>query len=111
MPEPPDSARAGDKPRVVVTRRAEQAAVLGEKLNAAGMQPLYFPTIALQALPAPELDRAFAQSDCFDWLLFSSANAVHFFFRRLDHLNLAPQLPRMAVVGPASARNLRTYGI
>ncbi len=110
MPEPPDSARAGGKPRVVVTRRAEQAAVLGEKLKDAGMQPLYFPTIALQALPAPELDSALAQIDRFDWLLFSSANAVHFFFRRLGNLNLVPQLPRMAVVGPATARKLGKYG-
>jgi uroporphyrinogen-III synthase len=111
MPNFLETAGAGDRPRVVVTRRAEQAAVLGEKLDAAGLQPLYFPTIALQALPAPELDRALAQIDRIDWLLFSSANAVHFFFSRLDGLQFAPQLPRTAVVGPATARKLRTYGV
>lgn len=109
MPEPPYMAGAGDQPRVVVTRRAEQAPVLGQKLSAAGMQPVYFPTIQLEALPAPELDRALRQLDRFDWLLFSSANAVHFFYRRLHELNLWPLLPRTAVVGPATARKLRMH--
>jgi uroporphyrinogen-III synthase len=96
---------------VVITRRAEQAAVLGEKLTSAGFQPIQFPTIQLQALPAPDLDRALTKIERFDWLIFSSANAVHFFFRRLDELCISPQLPRTAVVGPATARKLEAYDI
>jgi uroporphyrinogen-III synthase len=101
----------GGEPRVVITRRAEQAAVLGDKLSAAGFRPVYFPTIQLQAMAAPELDRALGEVEHFEWLLFSSANAVHFFFRRLDELNLAPRLPRTAVVGSATARKLAEHDI
>jgi uroporphyrinogen III methyltransferase/synthase len=85
--------------------------VLGEKLSAAGFQPLLFPTIALEALPAPDLDQALAEIDKFDWLIFSSANAVRFFFRRLDGVEQSPALPRTAVVGPATARALQKVAI
>jgi len=111
MPEPPHRALMGGEPRVVVTRRAEQAAVLGDKLSAAGFYPLYFPTIQLQAIVAPELDRALAEIERFEWLIFSSANSVHFFFRRLDELNLSLRLPRTAVVGPATARKLVEHDV
>ena len=111
MPEPPLAAQAGGKPRVVVTRRAEQAAELGEKLSAVGLEPLFLPTIALEALPAPDLDRALAEIERFEWLIFSSANAVRFFFRRVEALNLSLKLPRTAVVGPATARALRAQQI
>jgi uroporphyrinogen-III synthase len=100
-----------ESPRVVVTRRAEQVALFGDKLRTAGFRPVIFPTIQLQVLPAPDLDRALAQIERFDWLLFSSANAVHFFFRRLNALKLAPRLPRTAVVGSATARKLAEYDI
>lgn len=111
MPEPPLAAPAGGKPRVVVTRRVEQAAELGEKLSAAGLEPLFLPAIALEALPAPDLDRALAEIERFDWLIFSSANAVRFFFCRVEALNLPLELPRTAVVGPATARALRAQQI
>lgn len=111
MPEPPLAGHVGDKPRVVVTRRAEQAAELGQKLSAAGFQPIFFPTIALEALPAPDLDQALAEIKRFDWLIFSSANAVRFFFHRVEALNLAIELPRTAVVGPATAQALRARQI
>jgi uroporphyrinogen-III synthase len=100
-----------ESPRVVVTRRVEQAALFGDKLRAAGFRPVIFPTIQLQALPAPDLDRALAQIERFDWLLFSSANAVHFFFCRLNALKLSPRLPRMGIVGSATARKLAEYDI
>lgn len=111
MSEPSFKTPAGGKPRAVVTRRAEQAAVLAEKLSAAGFQPLLFPTIALEALPAPDLDQALAEIENFDWLIFSSANAVRFFFRRLEGEKRSPPLPRTAVVGPATARALQAHGV
>ena len=100
-----------ESPRVVVTRRAEQANLFGNKLRAAGFSPVSFPTIKLQAVSTPPLDDALAHVERFDWLLFSSANAVHFFFRRLDELNLSPRLPRTAVVGSATAQTAAEYHI
>ena len=111
MPEPSHTAAQGGYPRVVVTRRAEQAPLFCEKLCAAGFTPLCFPTVQLEPLPALALDAALAKIETFDWLLFSSGNAVDFFFRRLFELNLAPRLPRTAVVGSATAQKLAEYHI
>ncbi len=111
MPEPSYAAPQGGCPRVVVTRRVEQAPLFCDKLRAAGFIPLCFPTIQLEPLPALALDTALAKIETFDWLLFSSGNAVDFFFRRLDELSLTPRLPRTAVVGSATAQKLAEYHI
>ncbi len=109
--ETPQPLLPGGEPRIVVTRRVEQAPQFGDKLRSAGFHPVSFPTIQLHALPALALDSALAQIERFDWLLFSSAKAVHFFFRRLDELKLLPCLPRTAVVGSATAYKLAEYDI
>ena len=75
-----------DSPRVVVTRRAEQAASFCDQLRGAGFRPILFPTIQLQQLPAIELDAALAEIERFSWLIFSSSNAVDFFFQRVKVL-------------------------
>jgi uroporphyrinogen-III synthase len=109
MPEPLHAAPQESYPRVVVTRRAEQAPLFCEKLRVAGFIPLCFPTIQLEPLPAFALDATLAEIETFDWLLFSSGNAVDFFFRRLLELNLTTDLPRTAVVGSATAQKLAEY--
>jgi uroporphyrinogen III methyltransferase/synthase len=100
-----------DRPRVVVTRRAEQAGVLADKLRAAGLEPVLFPTIRLKPLPSAVLDGALRELALFDWLIFTSANGVDFFFRRARELGLTLKIPRTAVVGPATARRLTDQGV
>jgi uroporphyrinogen-III synthase len=111
MPEPSHAIPQEGFPRVVVTRRAEQAPPFCDKLRAAGFTPLCFPTIQLEPLPALALNGALAKIETFDWLLFSSGNAIDFFFRRVRELNLALRLPRTAVVGSATAQKLAEYHI
>lgn len=111
MPETSQAVLIGGEPRVVVTRRREQAAEFSAKLRAAGLRPVIFPTIQLQELPAPELGRTLAQIEEIEWILFSSGNAVRFFFSYLERHDLSPRLPRTAVVGSATARQLAAYGI
>jgi uroporphyrinogen-III synthase len=100
-----------ESPRVVVTRRAEQADRFCDLLREAGMTPVLFPAIQVQMLPAVELDAALGDLDRFEWLIFSSTNAVDFFFRRVQVLGLGLHLPRTAVVGSATARKLEQHGI
>ena len=99
-----------ERPRVVVTRRKEQAGVLADKLRAAGLEPVLFPAITLRPLPSHALDDALKNLEMFDWLIFTSGNGVDFFFRRAEELELTPELPRTAVVGPSTARRLEKYG-
>jgi uroporphyrinogen III methyltransferase/synthase len=99
-----------ERPRVVVTRRKEQADVLADKVRAAGLEPILFPTVQIRPLPNHALDDSLKNLEMFDWLIFTSGNGVDFFFRRAEELELTPELPRTAVVGPSTARRLAEYG-
>lgn len=100
-----------ERPRVVVTRRAEQAAELAGKLRSAGLEPVLFPTVALRPLASSLLDDVLTGLDLFDWLIFTSGNGVDFFFRRVEALGLNLKLPPTAVVGPATARHLAKFKV
>jgi uroporphyrinogen-III synthase len=69
--------------RILVTRTRHQASELAAQLEALGAIPVLIPTIEI--IP-PEtyapLDAALAQLDTFDWLLFTSVNAVEVFHQR-----------------------------
>ena len=96
--------------RIVVTRAADQAADFCRQLRTLGAVPICFPTIKVAALPAPALDVAMGNIAQFDWLLFTSANAVRFFFERFALPQETLVLPRLAAVGPVTAKALREQG-
>jgi uroporphyrinogen III methyltransferase/synthase len=91
--------------RIVVTRAREQADALGSLLNALGAGVISLPTIELRppADSAP-LDRAIAQLDAYDWLVFTSANGVRFFLDRLDagENDLRKLRAKICAIGPAT---------
>jgi uroporphyrinogen III methyltransferase/synthase len=101
--------------KILVTRTRDQASELVSLLEEAGADCLEGATIALVPPDSwAELDRALAQLADYDWLLFTSINAITFFFQRLQENNLdARDLkgPRIGVVGTATAEVLRDYGI
>jgi len=97
--------------RVVVTRRTEQAEKFCERLTALGAEPIHFPTIALEPLFPPELESHLAMLQTYDWLLFTSTNAVNFFFSYLENLSVASDLPPVGVSGKATAKQLQKYGV
>src|ERR1700689_3647314 len=71
-------------PRVLITRSPHQASALADQLRALGADPILLPTIELaDPTTFAPLDAALAQLDRFHWLLFTSANAVEAFHRRL----------------------------
>jgi uroporphyrinogen-III synthase len=102
---------SGAKPlagkRVVITRAIEQARDLKERLESLGATILLLPAVSFsEPADATELDRAIRALDSFDWILFTSANAVRFFAGRCRRLGLMPggnQKTRCAAVGPATA--------
>jgi uroporphyrinogen-III synthase len=86
---------------VVVTRPAGQAGPLIAALRAAGAAVLWFPSIAIRALPVPDrMPRA-------DWLVFISANAVE----HAGALLPAAAGTRIAAIGPATAAALGARGV
>ena len=106
---PPLPRSPAPHPRIVITRRVEQAGEFADKLTAAGFTPILFPTIELVAMDKRPLDAALLTIETFDWLIFSSTNAVDFFFRRVNALELQPIWPRIAVVGSATAARLAQH--
>ena len=93
---------------VVVTRAAAQSGELCEELNARGAGVRVLPLVSFAP---PEnydaLDRALTGIETFDWVLFTSVNAVQAVERRGNELQRSPgsarKLPRAAAVGPVTA--------
>ena len=88
--------------RIVVTRATHQSEELAAPLREAGANVLLVPVIAIAAPhdPAP-LREAAAQCDQFDWIIFTSANAVNAFAAELPEPKSACQA-RIATIGPAT---------
>lgn len=98
-------------PRVLVTRPRAQARDLIAALESWGARVVLFPTVEIvpPADPGP-LDRAVARMADFQWLVFTSANAVTAVFDRLGAVSLPDSGLRIAALGPATAAEVRRRG-
>jgi len=100
---------------VVITRPEKQADDLANLLMKAGAHPIHFPTIKIVPPPSwHELDQAIRQLDEYDWLIFTSANGVAYFFERLfakkkDIRDLKGI--KICCIGPATAQQVANRGI
>jgi uroporphyrinogen III methyltransferase/synthase len=99
--------------RVLVTRSQEQAETLANALFAIGAEPIYLPVIKIMPVKdSPELDGAIKELECYDWLVFTSTNAVKVVFDRMGELGiqrLSGNL-RTAVIGPSTSTALEERG-
>lgn len=100
--------------RIVITRAAAQSGELTARLEALGATVLALPAISFRDPDdTAELDRAIADLDRFDWILFTSANAARFFARRCRAAGRPVgegRWPRSAAVGPATASAAAAQG-
>jgi uroporphyrinogen III methyltransferase/synthase len=100
---------------VVVTRARQQASSLAERLTELGADVIECPTIRI--LPSDDfgpLDAALARIRSFDWIVFTSANAVEAVMGRLAARTLDARAlagVHLAAIGPATADALRTCGL
>ena len=101
--------------RIIVTRTREQASELVALLEEQGADCLEYSTINIEPMgDNTELDGEIKDIGAFDWLLFTSLNAVTYFFKRVRELGLDSRSlsgPRIAVVGRATGDELLKYGI
>lgn len=102
--------------RIVITRAALQSEALANQLSALGAIPMLLPLVAF-ADPedfAP-LDRAIGQMEHFDWMIFTSGQAVRAVVTRSKELGSplyrAGSKLRFAAVGPVSAEAVRQSGL
>jgi uroporphyrinogen-III synthase len=95
---------------IINTRSAMQAMALSDLLIERGARPLSFPCIAIAPPddPRPLRDAlAMLQSSRFDWIVFTSANAVTAVSEALGDRGL-PAGVRVAAVGEATAEMIRS---
>jgi len=100
---------------VLVTRAAAQSGELCEELNARGARVRLLPLVSFAPLENYDvLDAALAGMETFDWVLFTSVNAVQAVERRGNELHgglhRAVKLPRAAAVGPVTADSAEAAG-
>jgi uroporphyrinogen III methyltransferase/synthase len=101
--------------RVLVTRQREQAVELSERLEEMGAEAIEAPMIRIEPPDDYEaLDAACARADTFDWIVFSSTNAVDAFIGRLlaSPLDLrALGNAKLCGVGSATSDRLVQHGL
>lgn len=101
--------------RILVTRAQSQSAGLSELLRREGAEPVHFATIRIQ--PTDDwsaVDAALREVSHYDWVVFTSANAVRIWMERLHTLILDARVMasvRVAAIGPATAEALRVAGV
>ena len=101
--------------RVLVTRPRDQAAEMVDRLSILGAEAIEAPMIRI--VPPEDLGplrRAADSVETFDWIVFSSANAVEMFMSvLLDGKRDVRSLkgPRLCCVGTGTAERLARYGI
>ncbi|MDE1161550.1 MAG: uroporphyrinogen-III synthase [Acidobacteriaceae bacterium] len=97
--------------RVLVTRAPHQASALAEELRRLGAEPILIPTMELTEPTTWEpADRTLEVLGRYDWLLFTSANAVNAFAARCGE-KVASFRGRVGAIGAATARAAEQAGI
>jgi uroporphyrinogen III methyltransferase/synthase len=101
--------------RILVTRAAHQAGSIAALLRDEGAQPILAPTIRIAppSDPGPLRD-ALTHLDCYDWVLFTSGNAVDAVFSAIREAGLDVRVfaqSRVCAIGVKTSEALRARGI
>jgi uroporphyrinogen-III synthase len=98
---------------IVVTRAIHQAAPLVDALEQRGARVLAISTIAIAPVDdVDHIDATLGELKSFDWIVFTSANAVDATFARLSTLGkVLPSGLGVAAVGPSTAQALIDRGV
>ncbi len=100
---------------IVITRPEAQAEEFASLLHAQGARVIHFPTIKI--VPPEDfrdLDQAIGRLSQYQWIIFTSANGVGFFLKRLRELSRdLRDLKdiRICTIGPATAVTIEKLGI
>ena len=101
--------------KVLITRARSQASRLADALEVQGATTVQVPAIEIVPVPdTRELDRVVASLSKYDWVTFTSANAVEGLWARIIAAGLDARAfghIKIAAVGPATARALQGVGL
>ncbi|MFG6493980.1 uroporphyrinogen-III synthase [Fictibacillus sp. UD] len=97
--------------KILVTRPKNQADSLVKLIEENGGTPLSFPIISIKAVKNEQAAARLNQLNTFQWIVFTSKNAVDYFFRLINELGISLGDYKFAAVGEKTAETLRRYGI
>lgn len=98
--------------RILITRAAAQAQSFVDIIKQYDGVPVLFPTIRTAAVPHNNaLQNAIAHLEKYDWLIFTSRNAVEFFMKAAAGHGILASGVQVACVGAKTAAALSQYGI
>lgn len=98
--------------RIIITREAEKAQEFKNRLEEEGAIPVLFPTIKTVPVVKPEYKKDLQELSSFDWIIFTSANSVKYFFALLEDYGLKfPDSLRVAAIGSATTKALNKRGV
>jgi len=101
--------------RLLITRTAHQTDEVVRAVQERGGVPVSLPLIELRPCGhASGVEAALRRLFAFDWVVFSSVNAVRFTFEKLDGMGLDARTfgaARVCAVGPKTAAELAVRGI
>ena len=96
--------------RIIVTRARAQASGLVEKISELGGFPIEFPTISIEkAENYTALHNAFKNISNYDWIVFTSVNAVEIIFEEFRKVNMDIRDLKdikICAIGPATRESL-----
>lgn len=97
--------------QILITRPRAQAGDFAERLHAAGFKPIFFPVIEIRPIENNiALERAWAKLDCYDWIVFTSVNAVEVVLGDKG-LGDRGRGVKVAAIGPKTAEVLQARGV
>ena len=100
---------------IVITRDSSAIESTAETIRRRGGIPIACPMILIHPPKDTQaLDEAIRRLSQFDWIFFTSANSVRYFWKRLIELDYAPIIPepvQCAVIGPATRCELEAHGV
>jgi uroporphyrinogen III methyltransferase/synthase len=100
--------------RIVVTRAAAQSAHMSEKLRELGADVIEMPATRVARLDLAPLRDAISHIGDYQWIVFTSQNAVAIFWEQLLGADLDARAlagVKIATIGPATAGALLEHGI
>lgn len=101
--------------RIVVTRARAQASALAEKITDLGGAVLEFPSIEIRREKnLSSLHNALRSIDHYDWIIFTSANAVDIFLTEIIEIGMDIRDLKgceICAIGPATQKELEKRGL
>jgi uroporphyrinogen-III synthase len=95
---------------IVITRDVKQAKPFAEQLKNLGANVLLFPTIKISPPDDPDqIRKTLTDLSAFEWIIFTSSNAVRYFFKFINEKQNALQKIKIACVGNKTSEALEGF--